>query len=178
MQLKEIKMALLQTECGEFLRDGMGCSEPLPVPAEGGILDLCFLYMYDRENNVYSAPVARIGFFADRKEMIFFDSCYEHPFSAKPEEIFQAALPREERLRLYPEFERLYDEARPLFYQEACSAEEKKLLLSFSDIFEACVDPSQRIFYRECAPMFFAWLSEQVSELLKEDYDAEIRDQS
>ena len=100
------------------------------------------------------------------------------PVPVFSEETFQGALPREERLRIYPEFERLYDEVRPLFYQEECSAEEKKQLLLFSDTFEASVDPAQRIFYRECAPMFFTWLSEQVSELLKEDNNAEICDQS
>ena len=167
MLLNEIKDALLQTDCGEFLRDGMGCSEPLPLDTPDGLLDNCFLYMYNRKTNTYSAPVARIGFFADKKEMVYFISCYEKPFSSRPEETFEARISREERYGKYPAFEKLYNQVRPLFYKDECSIEEKRLLLEFANAFEEYIDESQRVFYKEAVPPFFTWLSVQVRELLE-----------
>ena len=169
MLLKDIKDALIHTECGEFLREGMGCSEPLPVETPDGLLDNCFLYMYDATTNVYSAPVARIGLFAEKNEMAYFISCYEKPFSVKPEETIEAKMTKAERVSKYSHYEELYNSARPLFYKENCSSEEKVLLLEFANAFEDFVDESQRVFYREMLPTFFAWLSEQVSELLEEN---------
>lgn len=169
MLLKDIKDALIQTECGEFLRDGMGFSEPLPIETPEGTLDNCFLYMYDTATNVYSAPVARIGLFAEKKEMAYFISCYEEPFSVKPEETIEAKMTKAERVNKYSRYEELYNSARPLFYKENCNSDEKNLLLKFANAFEDFVDESQRIFYREMVPPFFAWLSEQVSELLEEN---------
>lgn len=171
MLLTEIKEALNYTECGRFLRDGMGCSEPLPVETPEGILDNCFLYMYDSTTNEYSAPVARIGFFAAKKEMAYFISCYDEPFSIIPEDTFKATKTKEEQLSSYSRFEELYNSVRPLFYKENCTLDEKSLLLEFTNTFENYVDESQRVLYREMVPAFFAWLSEQVSELL-ENFDS------
>ena len=168
MLLNEIKDALFQTDCGEFLRDGMGCSEPIPVPTPDGMLDNCFLYMYTRETNVYSAPVARIGFFAEKKEMIYFVSCYDKPFSDPPEKTFESSITRPERYEKYPAFEKLYNIVRPLFYKEHCSIDETRLLLEFANTFEDYVDEHQR-YYKEEVPQFFTWLSSQVSELLEDN---------
>ena len=169
MVLKEIKEALLQTSLGEFLRDGMGCSEPLPLLTPDGLLDNCFLYMYNGEKNTYSAPVARIGFFAEKKEMVYFMSCYDKPFSLPPEQVIEAKLSKEERYEKYPAFERLYNQARPIFYKDVCSLEEKHLLLEFANTFEEYIDESQRVFYKEAVPPFFTWLSVQVRELLEDN---------
>lgn len=169
MFLAEIKEALSHTECGEFLREGIGCSEPLPIPIPNGFLDNCFLYMYDNDANVYSAPVARVGFIADQRKIVYFISCYDKPFSMRPETIIEAAEATEKRLNRYARYEELYNSARALFYKENCDLAEKTLLLEFADTFEAYVDEPQRLFYREMLPPFFAWLSEQVSEACDED---------
>ena len=175
MLLCDIKETLQRTKLGAILAEGIRASEPIPIPTPDGLLDNCFIFLEDNTNSIYSAPVARIGFFAEKGEIVYFISCYDKPFSSRPEVTFESKISREERNAKYPDFENLYNRVRPLFYKEECSIEEKRLLLEFADTFEGCIEEPQRVFYKEAVPPFFTWLSVQVRELLEEDNDGQIR---
>lgn len=156
MELNQIKDILFQTECGSFLCDGMGCSEPLPVPTKDGVLDNFFLYMYNSDTNSFSAPVARIGMLTERKQIVYFYSCYDEPFSVKPQEVMSGQSTKAERADHYAEFKKLYNQVRPLFYSD-CS-ECKELLVDFLNAFKEYVDLVLWKFYIEMLPPFFEWL--------------------
>ena len=163
MTLQQIKSALLQTEFGESLRDGMSYSEPIALPTPDGLIDNFFVYLVDKKEHVYSAPVARLGLFAERKQLAYFVSCTERPFSAKPDEIIPAEEDSPNRWSAYETYEELFPVVREILFKENCSDDEKAVLIKFSNAFDEFNNKALLPFYTEMAPTYYKWLREQTS---------------
>lgn len=163
MKLKQLKNIFQQIEFSQFFKTGMISSEPIPVKTSDGMDEHCFWCICDREENVFSGPVVRLSYNADRKEGIDFIPCDAEPFfSMGPNEIVHAVRTSEERAEKYPKFEEMYNLARPIFYKENCTEEEKHLLSEFYKSFKDYVDKSLMVFYQELVPSFFEWLGRQI----------------
>ena len=163
MKLNQLKNALWQTEFGKLFETNMLCSEPVPVKNAEGIEERCFWCLYNREKNIFTAPVVKLSFNAEKTEGISFISCDEEPcFSVCPGEIIKAEKTPEERAGKYRKYEEMYNLVNPIFYKENCSDEEKHLLYDFYRSFKDYVDGSLMIFYRELAPSFFEWLEHEL----------------
>jgi len=163
MKLKQLKNILWLTKFGQFFETGMVCSEPIPVKTAEGMDEHCFWYRYDWEENIFSGPVARLSYNAEKKEGIVLIYCRERSFfSAAPKEIVPATRTLEERYENYPKFEEMYNLARPVFYKENCTDEEKQLLSEFYKSFKDYEDESLMVFYRELVPSFFEWLEREI----------------
>lgn len=159
MELIQVKRMLHQTECGELLMDGMGCSEPVLIRAEDGLVDLFFVYYANKKAGTFSGPVARIGLDAERGVLVSMESCYEKPFSVAPDGVI-AGKPQLVTDEQYEEYCRLYPAVRELAYREVCTDQEKAVLAGYDKALRAIVNPALFPFYQELAPAFFTWLSE------------------
>ena len=162
MELKQVKNVLWQTKIGGFFETGMVCSVPFPVKTADGMNEHCFWCRYDWDKNVFSGPVVRLSYNAERKQGISFVFCKGgHFFSSAPSEIVPAKKTAKERSEKYPKFEEMYNLARPIFYKENCTEEEKRLLSEFYKSFKDYEDESLMVFYRELLPTFFEWLEKE-----------------
>ena len=162
MELKQLKNILWQIDFGQFFENSMVCSIPIPVKTTEGMHECCFWCRYDWEKNVFSGPVVRLSYNAERKKCISFVFCKGgHFFSAAPNEIIHAKKTAGERAEKYPKFEEMYNLARPVFYKENCTDGEKQLLSEFYRSFKDYVDESLMVFYRELVPSFFEWLERE-----------------
>lgn len=161
MELIQVKSMLHQTECGELLMDGMGCSEPILARTEDGLVDLFFVYYVNKKAGIFSGPVARIGLDAERGVLVSLESCYENPFSVAPEAVV-AGKPQLVTDEQYEEYCRLYPAVRELAFRESCTDPEKAVLTGYYKALRAVVNPALFPFYQELAPAFFAWLSDQL----------------
>lgn len=161
MELIQVKHILHQTECGELFVDGMGCSEPILTRTEDGLIDLFFVYYANKKAGTFSGPVARIGLNAERGRLVSLESCYEKPFSVKPDELV-VGKPQLVTDEQYEKYCRLYPEVRNLAFRESCTDSEKELLADYEKAFRAVVNPALFPFYLELAPAFFTWLSNQL----------------
>ena len=166
MKLKQLKNILWQTEFGQFFETGMVCSVPLPVKTPEGMNEHCFWFRYDGNKNIFSGPVVRISYNADSKKGIDFIPCSVKPFfSVAPNVVIHAKKTAKERFDKYPKFEEMYNLARPIFYKENCTEEEKRLLSEFYKSFKDYEDESLMVFYRELVPSFFEWLERETENV-------------
>lgn len=157
MTLQQIKQSLLQTSFGDFLRDQMCISEPIPLPTPAGLIENFFVFLVNKQEKTCSAPIARIGLFPEKQEIAYFIPCTDKPFSKKPEEILPFSIDDENVRVLYPKYEMLYNTVRPLFFHE-CSPQESALVDEYLQALIAITDPALFPFYIEMAPVFFLWL--------------------
>ncbi len=160
MKITELKRIMfLQCGLGKFFSTGMVSSIPIPLKTtEGVLLYNCFWCFYDRGLNVFSGPVNRVCFNADKKEIVSFVSCNDDSFSVGADKMVFANRTKMERLGCYPKFDELYDFASRLFYKENCTNDEKQLLFEFYTAFTNYEDESLVVFYKELTPSFFEWL--------------------
>lgn len=164
MKLRQLKNILWRTEYGKLFPTNTLCSEPIPIKTAEGMNECCFWCRYDWKKNIFTAPFAKVIYNADRAEGISFVSCDETPsFSLGPKEILHAEKSAKECADNYPKFEEMYDLARPIFYKENCSDEEKRLLSDFYTAFKNYVDEVLMVFYRELVPSFFEWLEGELT---------------
>ena len=164
MNLRQLKNILWRTEYGKYFPTNTLCSEPIPIKTAEGMNECCFWCRYDWKKNIFTAPFAKVVYNAERAEGISLVSCDETPsFSMGPKEILHAEKGAKERADNYPKFEEMYDLARPIFYKENCSDEEKRLLSDFYTAFKNYVDSALMVFYRELVPSFFEWLEGELA---------------
>lgn len=156
MDLKQVKSVLHQSECGEMLLDGMGCSEPILTKTENGLADNFFVYLANKKESIYSGPIAKISLLADSGSIIKIVSCNDEPFSVPPTETIKTNpfLPSEQD---YKEYSALYAKMRSIAFKIPCSSSEQQVLSAYMDSLEKVVNKSLFPFYKELAPAFFEW---------------------
>ena len=157
MTLEQIKQSLIQTNFGDFTLNQTRISEPIPLPTPDGLLENFFVYLENDESKTCSGPVARIGLFPEKREIAYFISCTDKPFSKKPEDILSISIDDEKVQALYPKYEMLYNTVRPLFFHE-CSPQEGALVDKYLQTLITVTDPALLPFYFEMAPAFFIWI--------------------
>ena len=164
MTLKQIRAALMASEFGAQLIDGMGISEPVPVLTEEGRGEAFFVFLANRLERTFTGPAARLLLCPEEKKLLSVTSHLEQPFSKGPEEVFEMQLSREARSAAYREYEEKYNAAQELFFTD-CNEEEALRLREYLASLQKVTEPAQFPFYRELAPEFFAWLDEQLQQL-------------
>ena len=157
MTLEQIKQSLFNTSFGDFMLNQTRVSEPIPLPTPDGLLENFFVYLEDDESKTCSGPIARIGLFPEKREIAYFISCTDKPFSKKPEDSLSISIDDEKVRTSYPKYEMLYNTVRPLFFHE-CSTQEGALVDEYLQALIAVTDPALFPFYIEMAPFFFLWL--------------------
>lgn len=161
MELRQVKSILHQSECGEMFLDGMGCSEPILTKTESGLVDNFFVYLADKKGANYSAPIAKISLQAETGSIIRIASCNDEPFSVPPTETIKADsfIPSEQD---YKEYSALYAKMRSIAFKTTCSSSEQQVISAYLDLLEKVVNKSLFPFYKELAPSFFEWATNEL----------------
>ena len=161
MELRQVKGILHQSECGEMFLDGMGCSEPILTKTENGLVDNFFVYLANKKEATYSAPIARISLQAENGSIIKIVSCNDDPFSIPPTETIKANpfIPSEQD---YKEYSALYAKIRSIAFKTPCSSSEQQTISAYLDSLEKVVNKSLFPFYKELAPTFFEWATNEL----------------
>lgn len=162
MELTQVKSILHQTEVGELLMDGMGCSEPILSLKDGMLIDNFFVYFANKKACVVSGPIARIGIHAGDATVSYLISCDEAPFSVGPKDTITIAYP----VLLTEDYERygcLYAKMRAIAYKRDCSEEEKRVIADYTEALKNVVAPAMMKLYEEMTPSFFEWVRSQTT---------------
>lgn len=162
MELAQVKNILHQTEIGELLMDGMGCSEPLLTFKDEKLIDNFFVYLANKKAHVVSGPIARIGIHADEATVDYLISCDKAPFSIGPKETITIEYPA----ILAEDYERygsLYAKIRTIAYKCDCSGVEKQVIVDYIAALRKIVAPAMMKLYEEMAPSFFEWVRSQTA---------------
>lgn len=157
MELMHVKALLHQTEFGELVVDGMGCSEPVLSRKQGVLIDNFFVYLADKEAGKVSGPIARVGLCAETGKLDYLISCEEQPFSVGPADIIDQAYPMFSRDE-YMRYASLYAEIREIAFKENCTESERRAIRDYYAAWKAVISPSLRGLYEELAPSYFAWM--------------------
>lgn len=162
MELTQVKSILHQTEVGEMLMDGMGCSEPILSLKDGKLIDNFFVYFSNKKNCTVSGPIAKIGLLADTSEIAYLISCEDQPFSLSPQDTMTITYPNlcaED----YVHYGHLYARIREIAYKSTCIESEKRTITEYMAAFEKIIVPAMMRFYEEMTPSFFAWVRSQLN---------------
>ena len=163
MELAQVKSILHQTEVGELLTDGMGCSEPILSKKEEKIIDNFFVYFANKNTHTVSGPVARIGLQADNCTIDYLISCDEQPFSFMPKDTMQIKYPTL-TLQNYEKYEMCYSKMRTVAFKNNCTKFEKKAIADYMAAFKAVIAPEMQKLYEEMVPSFFEWVKRESGE--------------
>lgn len=161
MELRQVKSILHQSKCGEMFLDGMGCSEPILTKTEHGLVDNFFVYLANKKEATYSAPIAIISLQAETGTIIKMVSCNDEPFSVPPTETIKADsfIPSEQD---YKEYSALYAKIRSIAFKTPCSSSERQVISAYLESLEKVVNKSLFPFYKELAPAFFEWATNEL----------------
>ncbi len=162
MELAQVKSILHQTEIGELLMDGMGCSEPILSMKAGRLIDNFFVYFANKQKCTVSGPVAKIGIQADAAEIDYLISCEEHTFSLAPNATMIIDYPSicaED----YTHYGYLYTKVRDIAYKSVCTESEKQTIEEYMVVLKKIIAPAMMKFYQEMVPSFFMWVHSQIN---------------
>lgn len=162
MELIQVKSILHQTEVGEMMVDGMGCSEPILSLKDSKLIDNFFVYLANKKSCTISGPIARIGLNADNSEVEYLISCEAQPFSLAPQETITITYPSV-LAEDYENYSRLYAQIRHIAYKSDCTASEKQIIKEYMYAFKKVIAPAMMRFYEEMVPTFFAWIQNQLN---------------
>lgn len=160
MELSQVKSILHQTEVGEMLMDGMGCSEPILSLKDGKLIDNFFVYFANKKNCTVSGPIAKFGLLADTSEIAYLISCEDQPFSLLPQDTMAISYPSL-LAEDYAHYGCLYAKVRKIAYKSNCIESEKQVITEYIATFEKIISPAMMKLYEEMTPSFFAWVRSQ-----------------
>ncbi len=156
MELFQVKSILHQSDVGELLTDGMGCSEPILSKEDGELIDNFFVYLANKKNLTISGPIARIGLNADRAMLLHLTPCEETPFSVGPKDTIQITYPTYSA-QDYENYAHLYSQIRRIAFSSGCTAAEKKIVAEYLTAWKRITAPEITKLYEELSPSFFEW---------------------
>lgn len=157
----KILEALLCDDLSQFLPDGIAYSLPVPSrDAFGNLIDCFFLHDINLQTGQVQPPYARIGIYAEHKQLAFYQTAKELPFSAK-EESAQSSYILDSAEDKVQEYEYLYPEIRTIAFSNAIDTRGKELLLAYSQVATSLFG-EQRQYYNDIAPAFFAWMNQML----------------
>lgn len=162
MELIQVKSILHQTEVGEMMVDGMGCSEPILSLKDSKLIDNFFVYLANKKSCTISGPIARIGLNADNSEVEYLISCEAQPFSLAPQETITITYPSV-LAEDYENYSRLYAQIRHIAYKNDCTPSEKQIIKEYISSFRKVIVPATMKFYEEMVPSFFIWVQDQLN---------------
>ena len=160
MELTQVKSILHQTEVGEMLMDGMGCSEPILSLKDGKLIDNFFVYFANKKNCTVSGPIAKIGLLADTSEIAYLISCEDQPFSLLPQNTMAITYPSL-LAEDYAHYGCLYAKVREVAYKSDCIESEKRIIAEYMAALEKIIPPAMMKLYEEMTPSFFTWVRSQ-----------------
>ena len=159
----EIIEALLCDELSQFVPDGIAYSFPVPSQdAFGNLIDCFFLYDIDYQTGQAQPPYARIGIYAEHKQLAFYYTSKEFPFTQK-EEPAHSALILDFSEKDSQEYEQLYPEIRSTAFSKTIDTGEKQLLSAYCHVATSLFGV-QHQYYNDIAPAFFVWMNQMLQE--------------
>lgn len=157
--------ALLCDELSQFVPDGIAYS--LPVPSQdafGNLIDCFFLYDIDYQTGQAQPPYARIGIYAEHKQLAFYYTSKEFPFTAK-EEPAHSAFILDFSEKDSQEYEHLYPEIRSAAFSKTIDTGARQLLSAYSHVATSLFGV-QHQYYNDIAPAFFVWMNQMLQETM------------
>lgn len=159
--------ALLCEELSQYLPDGIAYS--LPVPAKDiseHLIDCFFLYDIDFQTGEAQPPYARIGIYAEQKQLAFYYTSKELPFGeGEGASCFQLSFESfEENSQIY---EQLYPEIRSIAFSRVIERREQELLARYIHAAKSLFG-AQRPYYHDIAPAFFDWIDQMLQPVTPE----------
>jgi len=161
MELTHVKNILHQTEIGELMTDGMGCSEPILSLISGKLVDNFFVYLADQKTCTVSGPIARIGLHADTATIVYLTSCEEKPFSLGPKDTMTVSYPAL-LAEDYAQYRSLYAKIRAIAFKRNCTEDEKQSIADYITALRRISAPEMMLLYEEMTPSFFEWVRSQL----------------
>lgn len=157
LEYDQIIESLLSSEFSQYVLEGVAYS--LPVLSQdqfGNLIDCFFLYDVDFETGQLCSPYARIGIYAERRNLAFYYACEELPFTQTGEAPQPSAMPDtyDDSISKYEE---LYSQIRTFAFEETLSEQKEKLLSMYRDT-AVMAFGTQYQYYYDVADKFFIWM--------------------
>ena len=162
MELTQVKSILHQTNVGELLTDGMGCSEPILSIKGEKVIDNFFVYLANKKVCNISGPIARIGLDAEDGVIDYLISCEDRPLSLGPKDVTSIEYPTIQKDD-YENYGHSYAKLRSIAFKANCTAKEKKIISDYLIAFKQVVAPQMIKLYEEMTPSFFEWARSELS---------------
>lgn len=143
----------------------LGIAYSFPVPSQdafGNLIDCFFLYDIDYQTGQAQPPYARIGIYAEHKQLAFYYTSKEFPFTQK-EEPAHSALILDFSEKDSQEYEQLYPEIRSTAFSKTIDTGEKQLLSAYCHVATSLFGV-QHQYYNDIAPAFFVWMNQMLQE--------------
>lgn len=160
MTIKEVKAKIFETECGEEIREGLFCSEPILTIGEKGLIDNYFVYGRDSKRQHFSRPKYFFGIYTHLSEVAYLNK--ENELEEKDYSSSEV-VNMEERFEAYDRYVELYPKMREIAYQD-CNDENKRMLSEYLSSFRKFSGDVLFMFYNKLYPTFFEWVNEQIRE--------------
>ena len=160
MTVKEVKAKIFETACGERIREGMFCSEPILTIGEKGLVDNYFIYGRDAKRQHFTKPKNCFGIYTDLTEVAYLDR--DNDLEDKDYSSFEE-IDMEKSFYAYDRYAELYPRIREMSYQE-CDKDMKVLLSEYIECFETFSGNILFEFYKKLYPEFFDWVNNQIEK--------------
>lgn len=161
MTIKEVKATIFETECGERIKEGLFCSEPILSIGEKGFIDNYFIYGRDAKRQHFTKPKNCFGIYTETKEVAYLDR--DNDIEDKDYCIAEE-VDIEKCFDSYDRYVELYPIVRDLAYQ-ICNEESRELLIEYIKCFREFSGDIMYSFYRNLYPSFFEWVDKEIGNL-------------
>ena len=158
MTIKEVKSRIFETECGEKIREGLFCSEPILTIGKKGLIDNYFIYGRDAKRKHYTRPKSFFGIYTETSEVAYLDKDIE--FEEKDYSLSEE-VNIEECYEAYDKYVEVYPRIREIAYHD-CDDDSKRLLFEYIRSLRQFSGEILFAFYNELYPTFFEWIKEQI----------------
>ncbi len=161
MTIKEVKAKIFETECGERIKEGMFCSEPIQTIGKKGLIDNYFIYGRDSKRQHFTKPKICFGIYTDLNEVAYLDknSELEDKNYSSSEEVNI-----EKCFEAYDRYAELFPQIRMMAYKD-CDNENIILLSEYIKCFRKFSGDVLFMFYNTLYPTFFEWVNKQIGNM-------------
>lgn len=154
MNLKQVKSALYQTECKDYLPAGLYCSEPVLSKDEGGaIIDNYFVFSRSRDLSRIGAPEIAFGVDSDKCTTIYVDQSISNKFE---KQLYEERFEDVDVMRAASErYQYLYPTIRKIAFTDSEGYAQE--INEYLACWKAVSGETLYSFYQVLYPEFFAW---------------------
>ena len=158
ISLREAKLTIMRTECKDFLREGLYCSEPILSLEEERLIDNYFIYASNYDGSIVTKPLIRFGIDSELEGVKYIMNHLPEE-NGYPISNVKAKLINEKDI--YEKYEELYPCIRSFAFVEKCTLEQKEQLKEYINILHDLSGSELWKIYKKIGAPFFDWITEQ-----------------
>lgn len=158
----QIYKALFSKGIEKYVPDGASISHPVVDMRYGKIVDCFLIYTISRDNNQYTAPIARIVIDSENKSLIDYNSTQEQPFSVYTGIDYFTDNTDINIIKEIQDAEREYQisymKIRTIAFKSAITPEERDEVVRYIKLLKSVERVRLQPFLFELATSFFSWV--------------------